>query len=308
MNENKTVPLPYLDIVEQRILEEVKGAGGVVFRTDLRRKLSGSNTTLVRKIISLKEKGIIEEIKERAPENGRLKTAYKFTEYANRLLNIENALKMKKWFSASQKIELFPEFEQIARSMMGSNFSVYEMLGIKPQHMFLETLLATSSPPPLKDEEIREVLTACNAVFQNVVTGKLHPQLQDEVEGYILFHYKLEQPKEPQRLLPQCIMNYVMFSDPLERHRESNKIVELTIQYPQLPLSLTMAAANVARSLKLEEDFKDLLQKYKAFKRKEEPMQLTRIELILSALNIFKKLYASYREKSAVATELTSKE
>ena len=292
-------PLPYFDVNEQRVLEEIKGSGGVIFRTDLRLKLGGSNTTFIRKIVSLKEKGIIEEFKGRAPENRRLKTAYRLTEYANRLFNVENALKMERWFSASQKIELFPEFEQIAQSIMGGDFNMYKLLGIEPQHIFLETLLATSSPPPLTDEGIREVLTACNAFFQSMVTGRLHPQLQEQIEGYVIFHYRLEKPKEPQRLLPQYIMNYVTASDPLEQHKESSKIVELAIQYPQLPLSLTMAASNVARSLKLEKELNDLLQKYRAFKEGEEPMQLTRIQLILSALTIFKKLYDLHRKKSA---------
>jgi len=108
-----------------------------------------------------------------------------------------------------------------------------------------------------------------------------------------------ERPKEPQRLLPQYIMNYVTASDPLEQHKESSKIVELAIQYPQLPLSLTMAASNVARSLKLETELNDLLQKYQAFKRGEEPMQLTRIQLIISALTIFKRLYDLHGKESA---------
>jgi len=110
MNETRAkVPLPYFDDKEHKIVEELKMAGGEIFRTELRQKIGGSNTTFVRKIASLKEKGIIEECKRRDGD-GRLKAAYGFTEYASRLFNVERALKMEKWFSASQKIELFPEF------------------------------------------------------------------------------------------------------------------------------------------------------------------------------------------------------
>jgi len=291
------VPLPYFDDKEHKIVEELKMAGGEIFRTELRQKIGGSNTTFVRKIASLKEKGIIEEYKQREGD-GRLKAAYRLTEYASRLFNVERALKMEKWFSASQKIELFPEFERIARMLMGNGFNVYEMLGIEPQHMFLETLLATSRSPTLKEEEMREILTMCNAFLQNVITGRLHPKLEEQVEGYIIFHYVLERPKEEiQRLLPQYLMDYLTSSDPLEQHRASSEIIELTIQHPRLLSMLTMAATNVARTMKLETELEDVLRKFKSYKRGEEPLQLTRIELVISALTIFRKLYDSYREK-----------
>ena len=298
MNETKAkVPLPYFDDKEHKIVEELKMAGGEIFRTELRQKIGGSNTTFVRKIASLKEKGIIEEYKQREGD-GRLKAAYRLTEYASRLFNVERALKMEKWFSASQKIELFPEFERIARMLMGNGFNVYEMLGIEPQHMFLETLLATSRSPTLKEEEMREILTMCNAFLQNVITGRLHPKLEEQVEGYIIFHYVLERPKEEiQRLLPQYLMDYLTSSDPLEQHRASSEIIELTIQHPRLLSMLTMAATNVARTMKLETELEDVLRKFKSYKRGEEPLQLTRIELVISALTIFRKLYDSYREK-----------
>jgi len=298
MNETKAkVPLPYFDDKEHKIVEELKMAGGEIFRTELRQKIGGSNTTFVRKIASLKEKGIIEEYKQREGD-GRLKAAYRLTDYASRLFNVERALKMEKWFSASQKIELFPEFERIARMLMGNGFNVYEMLGIEPQHMFLETLLATSRSPTLKEEEMREILTMCNAFLQNVITGRLHPKLEEQVEGYIIFHYVLERPKEEiQRLLPQYLMDYLTSSDPLEQHRASSEIIELTIQHPRLLSMLTMAATNVARTMKLETELEDVLRKFKSYKRGEEPLQLTRIELVISALTIFRKLYDSYREK-----------
>ena len=292
-------PLPYFDDKEQKILDEIKRAEGDIFRIDLRRRVGGSNTTFIRKIASLKNKGIIEEYKRRE-HGGRLKTAYKFTEYASRLFNVESALRMEKWFSASQKIELFPEFERITRALMGNGLNVYEMLGIEPQHMFLETLLATSRSPALKEEEIREVLTMCNAFLQNIITGRVHPKPQEQVEGYIIFHYMLEKPKEEiQRLLPQCLMDYVTSSDPLEQHKASSKMMELAIRYPHLVPMLTMAATNVARAMKLDTELQDILRKYKSYKAGEEPIQLTRIQLIISALTIFKKLYESYREKEA---------
>ena len=302
MNETKTkVPLPYFDDREHKIVEELKMAGGEIFRTELREKIGGSNTTFVRKIASLKEKGIIEEYKRREGD-GRLKAAYRLTDYASRLFNVERALKMEKWFSASQKIELFPEFERIARMLMGNGFNVYEMLGIEPQHMFLETLLATSRSPTLKEEEMREILTMCNAFLQNVITGRLHPKLEEQVEGYIIFHYVLERPKEEiQRLLPQYLMDYLTSSDPLEQHRASSEIIELTIQHPRLLSMLTMAATNVARAMKLETELEDILRKFKSYKKGEEPLQLTRIELVISALTIFRKLYDSYREKCTVS-------
>lgn len=296
-----TVPLPYFDDKEHKIVEELKMTGGEIFRTELRQKIGGSNTTFVRKIASLKEKGIIEEFKRREGD-GRLKAAYGLTEYARRLFNVERALGMEKWFSASQKIELFPEFERIARMLMGNGLNVYEMLGIEPQHMFLETLLATSRSPALREEEIREILTMCNAFLQNVVTGRVHPKLEEQVEGYIIFHYMLERPKEEiQRLLPQYLMKYLTSSDPLEQHRASNKIIELTIQHPRLLSMITMTATNAARAMKLEMELEDIHRKFKSYKKGEEPLQLIRIELVISALTIFRKLYDSYREKHTVS-------
>ncbi len=286
------IPLPYFDFKEQEMIGAIKTASGDVFRTELQEKIGGSNTTFVRKISSLKEKGIIEEYKRREEGEGRLKTAYRFTEYANRLFSVEKALKMEKWFSASQKIELFPEFQRIAQVLTGNGLDVYKALGIEPQHMFIETLLAASKPPGIKESELREALTASNAFLQNIITGRLYSTLPDQVEGYIIFHYVLEKPKEElQRQLPNLILNYVTSSDPLTQHRAMNEILELTIQYPQLTSMMTMAASNIASALKLEAERKDLHKKYRSLKKGEEPIQLTRIQLVISVLGILKKLY-----------------
>jgi len=96
-------------------------------------------------------------------------------------------------------------------------------------------------------------------------------------------------------------MKYITSSDPLEQHRASNNIIELTIQYPRLLSMITMAATNVARAMKLETELEDILRKFKSYKKGEEPLQLTRIELVISALTIFRKLYDSYREKCTVS-------
>jgi len=301
MSRKSKVHLPYFDDPEQMILERMKKSGGDIFRTDLRKKIKGSNTTLVKKISSLKEKGIIEEYKQRERKSGRLKTAYTFTDYAERLFKVEKALKMEKWFSASQKIELFPEFARIAEVLMGEGYNVYDMLGIEPQCIFIETLLATSKPPSLEDKEIREVLTACNAFLQNIVTSKLYTELQEYAEGHIIFHYITKKPKEElQRLLPQYLMDYVTSSDSLEWRKTVNKIMELTIKYPNLASTMTMAASNIARSLKLKTELRDLTQKYKAFEKEKKARKSTRMKLVLSVLGILKKLYIySNRRRTA---------
>ncbi|MFQ5711534.1 MAG: hypothetical protein ACE5GD_07105 [Candidatus Geothermarchaeales archaeon] len=232
-----------------------------------------------------------------------MKTAYRFTDYAIRLFNVEQALKMKRWFSASQRIELIPEFNRIAQALMGNGFDIYEMLGIEPQHMLLETLLATSEPLDLKDEEIREVLSMVNALFQNIVTGRLHPKLGEQVEGYIIFHYELEKPREElQVLLPQYFMDYLTSSDPLEQHRAFSKLVELAIRQPNLLPSLTAVAINVARALKLDVELEDLRKGYESYKKEEDPIELTRIELMISALSVFKKLYDLHQERKKSST------
>lgn len=284
-------PLTYSEGMEEEIVREVEGAGGVISRVDLRRKVGGSNTTFAKKISSLKRKGVIEEFKR---EDGRLRTAYRFTQHYRHLSGLQEALKMENWFSASQNIELFPEFERIAQTLVGEASGVYKMLGIEPQHMLLETSLAVSNRLALKDEEVRDILSLCSAMLQNLVTGRLHPKFEDEVEGYILFHYKLEKPREElQKLLPECVMNYITSEDPLEQHRASSKLVELIIKHKGLPHALTMAAMNVAQAMKLDTELEDLARKYKSYREGVEPLQVTRMEFALVALNIFKKLYQS---------------
>ncbi len=64
---------------------------------------------------------------------------------------------------------------------------------------------------------------------------------------------------------------------------------------------ITMTATNAARAMKLEKELEDILRKFKSYKKGEEPLQLTRIELVISALTIFRKLYDSYQEKHIVS-------
>ena|GEM_PF-3447459 len=284
--------LPYFDSKEQRIIDEIRKAGGDIFRDELRRKVLGSNTTFIRKLTGLKMKGIVEEYKK---ANGRMKTAYRLTAHAQRIFNLADVVRLEKWFSASQQIELFPEFESIPQRLMGDDLNIYKILGIEPQHVFLETSLATSESPPLKEEEVRETLSMCNAVLQNIVTSRVHPKFDEKVEGYILFHYRLEKPKEElQRLLPQCIIDYVKATDPLEQHKASSQIVELAIRYPDLLPKFTMAALNVARTLGLTREEQTLLEDYKSYKEGEPPQQMNRIHIAISTLDIFKRLYRTH--------------
>ncbi len=293
MNEKVVeTPLPYLDAKEQKIVDGIKDAGGDVFRDVLKKKVGGSNTTFIRKIASLKDKGIIEEYKRR---DGRTKTAYRFTAHANRLFHFAEALRLQNWFSASQKIELFPEFERMAQALMGNDFNVYEKLGIEPQHIFLETSLAASESPRMKDDEVRETLAMCNAFLQKIVTTRLHPEFGEGVEGYILFHYRLEKPKEElQRTLPQCLMSYVTATDPLERHKASSQLVELSIRYQNVLPMVTMTALNVAHSLKLISDEKALRESYRSYKDEPEFEQMNRVRVAIAALGIFRKLYEKF--------------
>ncbi|MCP8320174.1 MAG: hypothetical protein H3Z52_04415 [archaeon] len=206
---------------------------------------------------------------------------------------------MEKWFSAHQKIELFPELECITQMMIKDGSNIYNMLGIEPLHISLETSLATDKPPTMKEEEIREILSMISAFLQNIVTGRLNPRLDRKVEGYIIFHYQLEKPKEEiQQFLPQCLMDYVKAKDALEQHNAVSRLVELSINYPDLLPMLTMAASTIARSLKLENELQMLLENYKSYKEGEKPIHWTCLRLAISALEIFKKLYDSYREKS----------
>lgn len=290
------VSLPFLDEKESKIVNMMRDEGGDTFRTNLRMRVGGSNTTFIKKIASLKEKGIIEEYKR---SNGRLKAAYKFTEHARRIFNLDKILSMEKWFSAHQKIELFPELERVAQTMVRDDSSIYKILGIESLHISLETSLAIDKPPTMKEEEVREIISMISAFLQNIVTSRLNPRLDGKVEGYVIFHYKLEKPKEEvQQLLPQFLMDYVKARDALEQHNTISRLVELAIRYPDLLPMLTMAASTIAHSLKLDDELQILLENYKSYKEEEKPVHWTRIRLAISALDIFRKLYDSYREKS----------
>jgi len=290
--------LPFLDEKESKIVNIMKDEGGDTFRIDLRKKVGGSNTTFIKKVASLKGKGIIEEYKK---SNGRLKAAYRFTEHARRIFDLDKIFSMEKWFSAHQKIELFPELERVAQMMVRDDLSIYKMLGIEPLHISLETSLATDTHPIMTEEEVRETLSMISAFIQNIVTGRLSPILDRKAEGYVIFHYKLEKPKEEvQQLLPQCLMDYVKAKDALEQHNAISRLLELTIQSPDLLPMLTMVASTIARSLKLDDELQILLENYKSYKEEEKPIHWTRIRLAISALDIFKRLYDSYREKSSM--------
>lgn len=281
--------IPLLDAKEQMLIYEIRKEGGDIFREDLRSRVKGSNTTFIRKLMSLEKKGLIEAYKK---EDGRVKTAYRFTPHAKHLFNIADALGMEKWFSASQKIELFPEFGPITQPLTGKDIDVYNMLGIEPQRLSLETHLAASESPSVKTEETGELLSMCSAFLQNIVTGRLHPRFEQRVEGYIIFHYILEKPQEEvQRLLPECIINYVTATEPIDQHKASSRLLELVIKYSEVLPMLTMTALNIAKTLTLEEQEKELLENYKAYKEGEEPKHVNRIRVTLSVLEIFKALY-----------------
>lgn len=290
------IQFPLLDQKEQKIVDAITGMGGDAFRTDLRKEVGGSNTTFMRKIESLKEKGMIEEYKR---SDGRLKTAYRITMHMRHMFDLQKVLRMQKWFSASQKIELVPELDRIGQALMGNDSSIYRMLGIEPQYMSLQTTLASKEAPSMQDEEVREILSMCSAFLQNIVTSRLHPKVDSSVDGYIIFRYRLEKPEEElQQLLPQYLMDYLKAADQLEQHKAISSLTELAIQYPNMLPSITMAASNAARSLGLEKELKTLHHNYKSYKEEEEPMHSTRVHLIISALNIFKKLYAIYQQKN----------
>lgn len=298
------LPFPQFDRIELRILEVLREADGRIYRTDLRERIGGSNTTFTRKIESLKEKGMVDEFKTRELGGARMKAAYTFTPYASRLFNLKEVLGMQKWFSASDKIELFPEFDRIARAMIGDDFSVYRLLGIQPHYLSIETILAASVHPSLTDEQIKELLSMINAYLQNLVTSSLHSRIHDKAEGYIIFRYKLERPKEElEQHLLETLMVYVSSSDTLKQHKAISALAELEITNQDLFSKLTMAATNIATALKFDAELKDLKSKYNAYRKQEEPIQLTRIQLAVSLLTVFKRLYDLYpREKGETST------
>lgn len=295
-------PFPQFDKIELRILEALREGGGRAFRTRLRERIRGSNTTFMQKVESLKEKGMLEESKTREGDGGRMKTAYAFTSYASRLFDLEQVLRMQKWFSASEKIELYPEFDRIARALIGDDFNVYELLGIQPQYLSIETILATSTPPSLSEEQVKELLPMINAYLQNIVTGSLHPKVPKHAEGYVVFHYSIEQPREElEQEILRTLMAYVSSTDGLEQHKAIGRLTELGITNPDLFPKLSMAAMNIATALKFGSELAALRSRYKAYRKEEEPIQLTRIQLVVAILTIFKKLYDLYPEKQGAS-------
>jgi DNA-binding Lrp family transcriptional regulator len=279
---------PVFDSKEQKIVTEIIRSGGDVVRTILRKKVGGSNTTFVSKIEKLKDKGIIEEYKQK---NQRKKTTYRFSYHYAQLLNFSDILTDKKWFSANQKIELFPEFEKIAKILMGKGVDVYKTLGIEPQHISLETSLVTNESSTLNETKVRNVLSLCNAYLQNVVTQKIHPDLKDKAEGYIIFHYNLEKPDaELQRLLPLYLSKYLSAKNSLDEYNAISKLGELTVKYSELITILVAAATQVSTQIQIS-DLKKLKNNFKYFKDSKKPDHITIMQALDSCLKIFKQFY-----------------
>jgi predicted transcriptional regulator len=284
------LPFPLLDKGEQAILEEIRGQGGDIFRTELRRRIEGSNTTFQKRISNLIEKGMIEEYKR---EDGRRRTAYRLSDHASSVFNLERILAMDKWFSASQRIELFPEFDQASRILMPASKSAYEILGIKPQHLIAETILAVNKPPKLRGSDLGDALTLCNATLQNIATGRLHQTLEGEVEGYIVFHYKLWKPEqELGDQVNDCMTRYLNSDDPLERHRASSRLIEVALRNSNFLDTLTLIAASAAKSFGVATD--PLLKAYRTLREHKAESKHDRIltvtEVVLTSLDIFRQL------------------
>lgn len=292
-----TFPLPHLDDYEERILEEVISSNGGIFRTELRLRMGGSNTTFIKKISNLKKKGILEETKKRPVGNGRLKTFYRLTEFAIYLFGLKKVLDTNNWFTASHKVELFPEFRGLFQTLSVEDLSIYGKPDMESRHLILETFLATSKKPELENRELKELLIMCSAFLQNLLVDKVHTRVRDRLEGYLIFHYKLYKPNEQYRALAEHITNYMKTENPLTQHKSASDIIELIINYPKLSVPFTMMALKIALSMRFSKEAKSLLRAFKSYRKKEEPIQLTRIQLVISALNIYKKLYDTFREK-----------
>ncbi len=283
--------LPNFDKIEKSIIQVIIHAHGNISRQELRKEIGGSNTTFIKKISILKDKGMIEEYKG---TEGRTKTWYRFTQHAKHLFNISDILKTKKWFSANQKIELFPEFENIAKVLLGKGIDVYNMLGITPQHMILETSLASTENSSLDQEKMRDVLSLCNAIFQKIITERIHPNNNEDVEGYVIFHYRMEKSHEEiQNELPKLLSKYVIAKNNLEQYEAITKLGELSIKYKDLIPILTAAAMNIVNQMNLKKDRKELEKNYKEFKEIKKPDHSIRIQMIVICLKIFKKLHKS---------------
>jgi len=250
-----TFPLPHLDDYEERIVEEVISSNGGIFRTELRLRMGGSNTTFIKKISNLKKKGILEETKKRPVGDGRLKTFYRLTEFAIYLFGLKRGL---------------------FQTLSVEDLSIYGKPDMESRHLILETFLATSKKPELENRELKELLIMCSAFLQNLLVDKLHTRFRDRLEGYLIFHYKLYKPNEQYRALAEHITNYMKTENPLTQHKSASDIIELIINYPKLSVPFTMMALKIALSMRFSKD---------------------RIQLVISALNIYKKLYDTFREK-----------
>lgn len=275
---------------EKKIIEAIYEAGGKIFRTELRKKISGSNTTFIKKILALKNKGIIVEVKERDSKNGRLKTAYTFTDYAASILKFKEKVDAEGWFIASQKIWLLPELTKISKAIFKDSLMNLKGLDVKDGQMYLEILLASNKKPEVNDH-IRETLTSCSAFLQNLLVNKLKYKFTDEVEGYIILRYKFDKETEHQKNLSNHIIKYLEAEDPIQQHRVLSEIVESAIRDSQTIDILALNALIAAYSMGWTKQFKSVIDKYREYTSGREPIQLTRIECIISALNVLKKLF-----------------
>lgn len=293
--EYLTPAVSQLSSYEKKIIDAIRESNGVIFRTELRSMVGGSNTTFIRKLLTLKHKGLIEEFKDRDPKSGRLKTAYSFTEHAMRLFNVEVSLTDKRWFFTMQKIVQFPEFNNLLRNILNDKTELCKSLEYNSHPLYLEGLLASNQRPKIKSSEIWKVLLLCNTFLHTVILEMLYPELntektEREIEGYIVFRYRLEKRSEEIEALSKYISEYIHSPDPIDQHRKLSKIVELTIEKPHVISVLTLIALITAYYMGWNKMFIDLLEKYREYMFNDEVIQLSRIELILSVLTILKKV------------------
>ena len=292
---NKPLPMYEFTDHEKKIIEAIYKAGGKIFRTELRKKIGGSNTTFIKKILALKNKGIIREVKERDLKNGRLKTAYAFTDYAVRILNFKEKVDCEGWFIASQKIWLLPELTKISRAIFKDTFMDLKGLDVKDGQIYLEVLFASNKKPEV-DDNIRETLTSCIAFLQNLLINRLRYKVTDGVEGYIILRYKFDKETEHQKNLSSHVIKYLETEDPIHQHRVLSEIVELAIRDSQTIDILALNALITAYSMGWTKHFRSVINKYREYTSGREPIQLTRIECIISALNVLKKLFYESRK------------
>ncbi len=280
---------------EKKIVEAIYKAGGKIFRTELRKKISGSNTTFIKKILALKNRGIITEVKERDLKNGRLKTAYALTEYAARILDLKEKVDCEGWFIAGQKIWLLPELAKISRTIFKDHPKEFKGLEVKDGEMYLEVLFASNKKPEVNDH-IRETLTLCSAFLQNLLINRFRYKVMDGVEGCIILRYRFEKETENRRSLSSYIIKYLETEDPIQQHRVLSEIVELAIMDSQTIDVLALNALLIACSMGWTKHFKSVIDRYREYTSGRGPIQLTRIECIISALTVLKKLFYESRK------------